>query len=116
MRIDLGVTGDQASVAPEVSRAAYRIVQEGLTNVIKHAGAAPTRVEVVVGDETVEISVTNGPPSAGAPQNGDPPVAGGGRGLAGVRERAAILGGVVEAGPTDEGGYRLWARLPRDGA
>lgn len=115
MRIDLSISGDEATVTPEIGRTAYRIVQEGLTNVVKHAAAAPTRVVVAVDGEAVEVSVVNGPPAAGALHNG---VAGsgGGRGLAGLRERVAILGGAVEAGPTEEGGYRLWARLPLDGA
>jgi signal transduction histidine kinase len=112
--VELSMEGDTADVPAGVGQTTYRIVQEGLTNVIKHAGPVPTRVSVRVSQTAVETEIVN---DASPDGNGASPVAGtgGGRGLAGIRERVAILGGVVETGPRAEGGYRLWAKLPRDG-
>jgi signal transduction histidine kinase len=89
---------------------AYRIVQEGLTNALKHAhaGRAPVRV-VHVGDH-VEIEVADDGRGAA------PGVNGGGHGLTGMRERAALYGGTLDAGPRHGGGWALRARLPREPA
>jgi signal transduction histidine kinase len=111
MEIRLTAEGGLEHVPRDTSRFAYRIVQEALTNVLKHAGAAATEVrlhrtagalEIEVIDEGPGLSVSGGPDGPGA----------GGRGLVGVRERVALLGGSVEAGPRPEGGFRVWARLP----
>ncbi|MGW4645926.1 sensor histidine kinase [Kitasatospora sp. NPDC004289] len=90
----------------EVSRAAYRIVQEGLTNVLRHAGrvTAELRLEVVSG--ALELELAN-PPGEDRPSR-----PGGGRGLAGMAERAAVLGGTCGAGVDTDGRWRLTARLP----
>jgi signal transduction histidine kinase len=103
---DVTVEGDVAGLPGE----AYRIVQEGLTNVLKHAG--PTRVRVAVGRhrEGWEITVENDPAAPPRPSPGR----GGGRGLIGVRERAALLGGRADAGPRTDGGWRLTASLPAE--
>ena len=92
---------------------AYRIVQEALTNVLKHAG--PARAEVTVGcaDRAVTIEVTddgsgNAAPSA-VPGEGE---VGGGQGLVGMRERVALFGGDLRAGPRPDGGFTVCARLP----
>jgi signal transduction histidine kinase len=89
---------------PGVDLSAYRIVQEALTNVLKHAHA--TRVEVVVcyhpGELELEVSDDGHGPTNGS---------GGGHGLVGMRERVALYGGILEAGQRDGGGYRLHARL-----
>lgn len=107
----LDVTLDNASPAPElpsaVDFAAYRIVQESITNVIRHVG--PTRVTVGVGYgvDSLEVSVINecGPVSAEA--SAVP-----GRGIIGMRERCRLLGGQLDAGPVADGGFAVTARLP----
>jgi signal transduction histidine kinase len=85
---------------------AYRIVQESLTNVIRHAGPAAATVEIRYRDDAVEIEVTD--TGRGAPADDGAK----GHGLAGMRERAAALGGTVTAGPGAAGGFRVSARLP----
>jgi signal transduction histidine kinase len=86
---------------------AYRIVQEALTNVVKHAGQAPTRVQIRGDERLLDLRVTNGPPS-GVPVAGLGP---GGHGLDGIRRRSALFGGEVFAGPVPGGGYALRATL-----
>jgi len=108
--VTLAVEGDIDEVPAPLSRTAYRIVQEGLTNVVKHAGPVRTTVTVHSGAGRLEVEVRNDPGDG----NGTI-TEGGGRGLAGIRERVITLGGRVEAGPRPEGGYRLWAQLPMDG-
>ncbi|MGW8526833.1 MULTISPECIES: sensor histidine kinase [Nocardiopsidaceae] len=87
--------------------AVYRVVQEALTNVHKHAGGAAARVAVRREPEAVEVEVENTPPERA-------PLAlpGAGSGLIGLRERVEALGGDFRAAPTPEGGFRVWARLP----
>lgn len=112
--VSLTVEGDPNLAQPDVGRTAYRIIQEGLTNVVKHAGSVPTTVTLRMAVGALEAEIRNEPSPDG---NASSSVAGtgGGRGLAGIRERVAILGGTVEAGPLPEGGYRLWAKLPQEG-
>jgi signal transduction histidine kinase len=98
-------------VAPESSRLGYRVVQEGTTNVLRHAGCPPTTVSVDRTGEAVTVSVRNGPPTDSRSRPGP----GGGRGLTGLRDRAAALGGGLSAGPTADGGYELRATLPVGG-
>jgi signal transduction histidine kinase len=94
---------------PRVERAVYRTVQEGLTNIRKHASGAAARVEVSVRGATLTVRVSNGPPPG--PRSGDGqaglPVSG--HGLVGLRERAALLGGQLTAAPTADGGFELRA-------
>jgi signal transduction histidine kinase len=89
-----------------VDLTAYRLVQEGLTNAMKHAHAEQTQVIVRYGDRDIEVSVSDDGRGAGG---GD---ASGGHGLVGMRERVSVYGGELEAGPQPGGGYRLRARLP----
>jgi len=105
--VSLAVHGDQEQLPATVGVSAYRIVQEALTNVLKHAG--PARADVTVGcaDGAVMIEVADD--GAGAPVNGAHV---GGQGLAGMRERVAIFGGELEAGPRPDGGFTVRARLP----
>lgn len=105
--VALTVTGARGRVPEALSREAYRIVQEGLTNAARHAGGAPVTVRVGVGDEEVEITMEN-------PLSGRTPVTrpGGGHGLRGIAERARLLGGTAGAGPAD-GVWRLAVRIPR---
>jgi signal transduction histidine kinase len=111
--VSLSIDGNHTALPPAVNVSAYRIVQEALTNVLKHAG--PARAEVTVGcaDSAVSIEVTDdgsGNPAPPAVQ-GEGEVAGG-QGLAGMRERVALFGGDLRAGPRPGGGFSVCARLP----
>lgn len=108
--VRLTVHGVPAALVPVVDLAAYRIVQEGLTNALKHAGPVPTSVTVIVVGEHLCVEVVNERGMAGHAGPGT------GNGLAGVRERAAGTGGWLTAGHTPTGGFRLHAMLPIAGA
>ncbi|MEU8888386.1 histidine kinase [Streptomyces sp. NPDC048442] len=99
--------GELAKVPEPVSREAYRIVQEGLSNALRHAGGAPVSLHIALRDEELEIVMENPLPDRPAVVR-----PGGGRGLRGVAERATLLGGRTEAGPEDGPVWRLSARLP----
>lgn len=103
-KVDAEVTGPVGTVPGPVSREGYRILQEALTNVLRHAGAVPVRVRVAVGDGTLALEVRNPLPD---------PITGPGRGsgLRGIRERAALLGGTARTGP-QEGDWEVRAELP----
>ncbi|MFH9675935.1 sensor histidine kinase [Streptomyces sp. NPDC017405] len=103
-QVDAEVTGPVASVPGPVSREGYRILQEALTNVLRHAGAVPVRVRVAVAGGTLALEVRN-------PLPGAIPGPGRGSGLRGIRERAALLGGTARTGP-DEGDWQVRAELP----
>jgi signal transduction histidine kinase len=107
LEVSLSIDGDHAVLPPAVNVSAYRIVQEALTNVLKHAG--PARAEVTVGcaGSAVTIEVTDDGPGSPAP-----PALTGGQGLAGMRERVAVFGGDLRAGPRPGGGFTVCARLP----
>ncbi|MGI3204012.1 ATP-binding protein [Streptomyces sp. GLT-R25] len=97
--------------------AAYRVVQEALTNTIKHAPGAEASVTIGHTDDCLEIEVTDTGAAYDAPwtgANGTGPGTGGGngRGLIGLRERLTVYGGELTAGPTLAGGYRIRARVP----
>jgi signal transduction histidine kinase len=96
-----------------VSREGYRIVQEALTNAIRHAGRVPVSLRLGVAERTLEIDLTN-PVGDGAAGTGDGAAGRGGRGLNGMRERVALLGGRMTAGP-DGGLWRVAVRLPTGG-
>ena len=104
--VNLVIDGDRAALPAAVDVSVYRIVQEALTNVLKHAG--PARADVAIGcaDDTVTIEVTDN----GTGEPGPDPA--GGHGLAGMRERAAVFGGELAAGPRPGGGFAVRARLP----
>ncbi len=102
--VELRREGVTAVVPRAVSQEAYRIVQEGLTNALRHAGPVPVDVRVAVGADAVELEVTN-PLGAGRVRNG------GGRGIAGMRERVGVLRGELSSGP-DGDRWRVAARLP----
>jgi signal transduction histidine kinase len=110
--VNLVISGDHTALPAAVDVSVYRIVQEALTNVLKHAG--PARADVTIGctDGAVTIEITDD--GTGEPGEGDPA---GGHGLAGMRERVAIFGGELRAGPRADGGFAVRARLPLgDGA
>jgi signal transduction histidine kinase len=95
-----------SGVPEPTGRTVYRVVQEALTNVLRHAGAAPTRLEVRADDGVVSVDVVNDRPVA-APTDG-----GTGHGLQGMRERVQALDGSVDAGPRPDGGFAVHARIP----
>jgi signal transduction histidine kinase len=105
LEAELEVEGELESLPPGVDLSAYRIVQESLTNVIKHASASRVTVAVRRRRDRIEIEVRDD-------GRGREPGAGGGHGLIGMRERAALYGGSLEAGPASGGGWRVGARLP----
>jgi signal transduction histidine kinase len=92
-----------------IASAAYRTVQEALTNVRKHASDAPTTVRITVEDGALRVQVDNEPPLNGCPATQLPS---GGHGLIGLRERAALLGGTFHAEPTELGGFTVRASFP----
>ncbi|MBX6169802.1 MAG: ATP-binding protein, partial [Thermobispora bispora] len=109
--VDLVVEGTRSRVPAAVDLAGYRIVQEALTNVMRHAGASRAEVRVAYGPDTVSVTVTDdGTGTAAGTRDGG----GGGHGLPGMRERAASVGGILEAGPRPGGGFGVMAVLPRD--
>jgi signal transduction histidine kinase len=119
--VTLHVKGQPRPLSPGLELSAYRVVQEALTNVVRHAGLqAAARVLIRYEDDGgVAVEVTDdGPGSPGAGSSGPKPeTAGCGYGLSGMRERVRLLGGEFRAGPRPEGGYQVMARLPaRDGA
>jgi signal transduction histidine kinase len=103
-KVDAEVTGPLETVPGPVSREGYRILQEALTNVLRHAGAVPVRVRIGVADGTLDLEVRN-PLTAAISGPGR------GSGLRGIRERAALLGGRAYTGP-DEGDWQVHAELP----
>jgi signal transduction histidine kinase len=109
--VELSVEGDPRVVPGGAAVAAYRIVQEALTNVLKHASGASSQVVVRWADAALELEVVDhGPPSEAA--RSDAPA---GRGLAGMRERAAMYGGTLDAHPGPDRGYVVRARIPLEG-
>jgi signal transduction histidine kinase len=107
----LTVTGQPLPLPAAVDLAAYRIVQESLTNTIRHAGPATATVSLDYRDDELRIDVAD----TGRGQPPGAPGEGSGHGLAGMRERAAAVGGSVETGPCPGGGFRVAARLPLPG-
>jgi signal transduction histidine kinase len=104
--VTLHVEGERAVLPPGIDLSAYRIVQEALTNALKHAAGAHADVTVRYGSDRLELEIADdGPGSA----NGN---AMEGHGLVGMRERVALYGGTLEAGPRDGGGFVLRAQLP----
>jgi signal transduction histidine kinase len=103
--IDLTVEGDRRPLEPGVDLTVYRIVQEAITNTLKHAGPAHVSVAVRHGDGRIELEVDD---DGRRPAGRGP----GGHGLAGMRERAALHGGTVEAGPRAGGGFSVRVSLP----
>ena len=108
MPVTVAVDGQKRPLPPGVDLSAYRIIQEALTNALRHAGMATAKVAVTYRTHEVEVRVDN---------DGAGPVAthpGGGHGLAGMRERVRLFGGTLEAGPTPNGGFCVRAVLPTE--
>ncbi len=115
LQVDVSVTGEARPLPAPVDLAAYRIVQESLTNVARHAGPAAATLSVTYGPHDLVIQIDDdgrGAPGGASPagEPGEP----GGTGLVGMRERARAAGGELHAGPRAEGGFRVRARLPLD--
>jgi signal transduction histidine kinase len=110
LRVRLRLEGERESLAPAVGQAAYRVVQEGLTNALRHASGAAVEVLVRGAPDTLLVDVHNERPPAGGALLAD---AGTGTGLIGLRDRVAAAGGRLDAGPTADGGWRLSANMPR---
>jgi signal transduction histidine kinase len=108
--VRLAEDGDPAVVAPTVRRTLFRVVQESLTNVHKHAPGADATVSVHYGRDSVRATVSNTPPRL--PPDADLTAAGGGSGLAGLRHRVEVVGGTLAAGSTADGGFAVRATLP----
>jgi signal transduction histidine kinase len=103
--VDVRVEGAPRELAPAVDLSAYRIVQEALTNALKHAGPTSARVLIRYGEDSIQLEVEDsGKGAAAGPE--------GGHGLAGIRERVELFGGDLESGPRGNGGYAVRATLP----
>ncbi|MFF0013659.1 sensor histidine kinase [Streptomyces sp. NPDC005374] len=102
------VEGTAPKLPPGADLAAFRIVQEALTNVVRHSGSRHARVRLEHGVGALRLRIDDDGPGTGADAGGS------GNGLAGMRERAAALGGTIEAGPRPDGGFRVLAVLPLD--
>ena len=110
MAVSVAVDGTRRQLPSTVERTAYRLVQEALTNVHRHAANAATEVGVRYGREELEVAVRNARPA-----NGPHPglaLASGGHGLVGLRERVTLLGGTFQAGPRLDGGFEVRASIP----
>jgi signal transduction histidine kinase len=102
--VQLTISGEQRALAPAIELSAYRIVQEGLTNALKHAPGCRTEIHIRYDDDMLVVEVTDdGPGGEGRPA---------GHGLTGMRERAELFGGTLEVGPSQTGGFGVCARLP----
>jgi signal transduction histidine kinase len=112
--VDLHIGDLPRGLPPGLDLAAFRVVQEALTNVIKHAGKARTSVSVDCRDGDLVVAVADGGRPDGAAGGAAPAIPGAGRGLLGLRERMAVYGGELEAGPRPEGGWLVRARIPAD--
>jgi signal transduction histidine kinase len=105
------ITGEQLPLAPGVELSAYRIIQEALSNALRHAPGSTVRVELWHFPRGLQVRVINSRPERPAP-----PSPGAGHGLLGMRERAAMLGGTLVTSETSHGGFVVAAFLPRNGA
>ncbi|WP_067458562.1 sensor histidine kinase [Actinomadura macra] len=110
LRVSTRLKGDLAGLPQGVGLSAFRILQEALSNAMRHAPGSRVDIEVAREDALVWLGVVNGPSGEGQVPTPSPP--GGGHGLVGMRERAAALGGELTAGPTSEGGFAVTATLP----
>lgn len=109
LRTRLVVRGEPVPLPTSLDLSAYRVVQEALTNALKHAGQAESTVDVAYENGALELEIRDTGRGAAA-LGGAPPVPG--HGISGMHERVGVFGGQLEAGPRPEGGFRVWARLP----
>lgn len=116
LQVQIEVSGTPQPAPVGVELAAYRVVQEALTNSLKHAQAGAARVHLRWLDEALQVEVEDDGPPTNAAQRARPAADSGGQGLVGMRERVSIYGGSLQAGPRAEGGFRVSARFPLEGA
>jgi signal transduction histidine kinase len=109
LTVDVRVEGARRPLPPAVELSAYRILQEALSNALRHASGAPAAVEVRYEPECLRLCVRNERPPGPGPH---PAPGAAGHGIVGMRERVAMLGGGLSAGPTSDGGYLVEAVLP----
>ena len=102
---ELRVEGEARPLPPGIELSVYRLIQEALTNVLKHAGPASAKVDVRYGDDILDVEVVDDGAGTSGPTNG-------GHGLVGMRERVRLYGGKFQAGPCPGGGYGLRVQLP----
>jgi signal transduction histidine kinase len=107
--VEITVEGHEVSLPRSLDQSAYRIIQEALTNALRHAGGTIAHVAVRYRNDRLELEVANDGREDRRPQNHHP---GGGRGLIGIRERVALFGGELEAGPRAGGGFVVRCRFP----
>ncbi|WP_328387020.1 sensor histidine kinase [Streptomyces sp. NBC_00400] len=112
--VELSLPGDRGPLEPAVDLSAYRIVQEALANVVRHAPGAPTRVSVTTAADgsRLTVLVVNSPPPAPSAPCAPLETNGTGHGLVGMRERVRLVGGSLDTGPLPDGGFRVAAQLP----
>jgi signal transduction histidine kinase len=106
LTVDVATEGSRTALPPGADLAAFRIVQEALTNVVRHSESRNARVEVRYSGTALSLRIDDDGPASHEAAGGS------GNGLAGMRERAAALGGTIEAGPRPDGGFRVLAELP----
>lgn len=106
LTVEVTTEGTEAPLPPGADLAAFRIVQEALTNVVRHSGSRTARVRIAYAPGRLRLRIDDDGPATGTDQGGS------GNGLAGMRERAAALGGTIEAGTRTDGGFRVDADLP----
>ncbi len=109
LTVDVKTEGDLEVVPSGVSLAAYRVIQEALTNVVRHAGHTSAHVVVQAGQDDLVVQIENAAPSGSSHHV---PSAGGRHGTVGMRERVELYGGTLSAGPSADGGWSVEARLP----
>ncbi|HET7246727.1 MAG TPA: histidine kinase [Streptosporangiaceae bacterium] len=115
--VTAGVSGTARPLPAGVDLSAYRIIQEALSNAMRHAPGAAVQVKLYYGDAALVVEVRNDHCPPGTPAPGEPdrvPADGGGHGIIGMRERATMLGGHLQAGPTEKGEFLVTAALPLD--
>jgi len=114
--VTAGITGTPRPLPDGVDLSAYRIVQEALSNAMRHAPGAAVEVKLYYGDAALVVEVRNDcpPGNRSAELRDDMPSEGGGHGIIGMRERATMLGGHLQAGPTEKGEFLVTAALPLD--
>ena len=112
LTVELASTGEPAALDPAVELTAYRVVQEALTNALRHAGRSTVRVTLAWADGALALDILDTGAAAAAGAGAQPSDAGGGRGLLGLAERVRAHGGELRTGTTAEGGHHVAARLP----
>jgi signal transduction histidine kinase len=115
---ELRVSGRKPVISPALELSLYRVIQEALTNTVKHAAGARTAIDLSYGAADIRIGIANAAPPGAAPTMGTPQSAPGtGHGIVGMRERVSAFGGTLAAGPADDGGFLVRVRVPlRDDA